>query len=112
LARTRWSSHSILVALFMIAFIVIQLAMPILALAEPRPARFGWQMYTAVPSLPRVTVEDAEGRTQWVDVTDLVARGRADADFSTGLVDHLCEAGDVVAVHIRMDDQEDRVPCR
>jgi len=98
--------------LFMIAFIVIQLAVPILALAEPRPARFGWQMYTAVPSLPRVTVEDAEGRTQSVEVTDLVARERADANFSAALIDHLCETADVVAVHIRMDDQEERVPCQ
>ncbi|MEO7296458.1 MAG: hypothetical protein ABIZ57_09960 [Candidatus Limnocylindria bacterium] len=98
-------------ASFVIAFIVIQLAVPILALAQPRPARFGWQMYTAVPSLPRVSVEDADGRTQPVEVTDLVARGRADADFSAALVEHLCATTDATAVRIASDDGEERVPC-
>lgn len=105
MARTRWSAQNMLVALFVIAFIVIQLAVPVLALAQPRPARYGWQMYTAVPSLPRVTVEDADGRTQSVDVTDLVARGRAAADFSAALVDHLCETTDIVAPIMALGDR-------
>lgn len=106
-----WSPQTALVALLVVAFMVIQLAVPILALTQPRPARFGWQMYTAVASLPEVKLESADGRIAPVDLTDLVARGRADADFSVALAEHVCATTDAAAVRVGSGEREERLAC-
>jgi hypothetical protein len=42
------SGRQKLVALFFAAFLLVQLAVPAYMLTQPRPARFGWQMYYGV----------------------------------------------------------------
>lgn len=107
-----WSRQKVFVAMFAAAFMVVQLAVPILALAGPRPARFGWQMYTALVSFPEVSVEGADGRITSVDVAGLVASGRADANFSTAIAEHLCRTTSATAVHLRANAIEERVTCQ
>lgn len=109
--REGWTPMTALVAAAMIAFLLVQLAIPALALSEPRPARFGWQMYTAVPTLPTVRIEAADGSLSPVDLGGLVARGRADADFSSALADHLCATTDAAAVLLDSRGDSRRVAC-
>ncbi|MEO5986536.1 MAG: hypothetical protein ABIW50_04035 [Candidatus Limnocylindria bacterium] len=109
--RERWTPMTALVAVAMIAFLLVQLAMPALALSEPRPARFGWQMYTAVPTLPTVRIEAADGSLGPVDLGGLVARGRADADFSSALAAHLCATTNAAAVVLDSAGTTQRVAC-
>lgn len=106
-----WSRRTTLAGVFVITFVMIQLAIPILALAQPRPARFGWQMYTALSSLPELKLESADGAITPVDLSDVVARDRAEIDFSPALTEHLCETTNAVAVRIGSGENERRAPC-
>lgn len=109
--QSGWNPMKALVASFVVAFVVIQLAVPMLALGQPRPARFGWQMYTAVSSLPEVRLEAADGTTSTVDLADLLARERADVDVSAALARHLCATTDAAAVLVTSGGEEERVAC-
>ena len=94
------------------AWLVIQIALPLAALAGPRPGRFGWQMYTTITALPVVAEELRSGQQRPIDVEALLARPRAEADYATALVTRLCSDPEVASVMI--DDQRGhRVePCR
>lgn len=107
-----WSPRKRLLGLLVIAFVIVQLAVPILQLAQPRPARFGWQMYSALTSLPVVNVETANGTVTPLDLTRVVVRERAEVDFSAALVQYVCDTTDAVAVRIGLGEIEQRVPCR
>ena len=50
-----------LAAGFVVAFLTVQLLVPALKLAEPRAARFGWQMYSAVSHPVYFAVVMADG---------------------------------------------------
>lgn len=109
--HTRWTTRTALVAAAMVVFVIAQVVIAAVALTEPRPARFGWQMYTAVPAPPTVHLEAADGRLNAVDLEALMARGRADADLSTALADHLCTTTDAAAVLLGPPADAQRVPC-
>ena len=107
-----WAPRERLLALLVIAFVIIQLAVPILQLAQPRPARFGWQMYSALTSLPVVKLETANGTVTSLDLSRVVVRERAEVDYSAALAHHVCDTTDAVAVRIGLGESEERVPCR
>jgi hypothetical protein len=75
----QWRAKELLVASFVVAFIMIQLMVPALKLTEPHLTRFGWQMFaarassrahfaviladgSAVPTVPRIPVRRPEVR--------------------------------------------------
>jgi len=82
------------------ALIVIQLLIPTILLINPRPARFGWQMYTTAADLPLMTAIDAAGNERPIAVERLLAGPRAEIDYVPLLVAQGC--GLVEAERIRV----------
>jgi hypothetical protein len=95
-----WSWRTLLVATFVATFLVWQLAVPVAALLGPRPQRFGWQMYSTYPDLPRAWTIDGGGVETPVDVTQHFAQLRAEVDFAAALRAGLCDASGAVAVKV------------
>jgi hypothetical protein len=83
------------------AFVAMQLLIPAVALFESRPARFGWQMYSALPRLPQAWVIDSDGNQRPVDLTDLFAVRRAEIDYEDVLRAGLCVATGAAAIRIQ-----------
>lgn len=101
-----------LTALLIVAFLVMQLLVPTVALFSHRPARFGWQMYANFPVLPTATLMYDDGSTEPVDVAAQFVVLRAEIDFASVLVNHLCAAG-VSAVRVEWTDSEpETASCR
>jgi hypothetical protein len=105
-----------LAATFFVAFLLVQLAVPAYMLTQPRPARFGWQMYSAVR--PDVVggafhIEDARGEASPVVRSLHVARARLEVDYLEVLPPYLCEvvAGAAAVVYRRGDTVTHRYPC-
>lgn len=92
-------------------FLALQLTLPILALAGPRPTGFGWQMFTAYAPPPTVSVELADGSVVEVELLELLAHPRPEADLDTAIVAALCGRDGVVAVTLTELDAPRRVPC-
>lgn len=97
--------------LLIVAFLALQLVLPVLALAGPRPTRFGWQMFTAYAPPPTVSVESDDGSVEAVELGELLAHPRPEADLDTAIVTALCDRGDVVSVILADGTAARRVPC-
>lgn len=95
-----------------VAFLALQLTLPVLALAGPRPTGFGWQMFTAYAPPPAVSVELADGSVVGVDLSQLLAHPRPEAELGGPIVAALCGRDGVVAVILTELDVPRRVPCR
>ncbi len=96
---------------FIAVWLAVQLAVPAYGLLQPRPARFGWQMYTALTELPSVTVRYEDGSEAAVEVENRVARGRAEADYIPALHDKLCLDAAVEAIVVTLKNTKDVLPC-
>jgi hypothetical protein len=83
------------------AFLAIQLALPAVALFGPRPARFAWQMYSALPDMPRAWTVSADGSEQPIDLGQLFAVQRAEIDYAAVLRTGLCDTTGALAVKIQ-----------
>lgn len=94
-----------------VAFLAVQIALPILALAGPRPTGFGWQMFTAFAPPPAVSIELGDGSVLPIELAELLAHPRPEADLDTPIVTALCEREDVVAVIVIAIDGHRRVAC-
>jgi hypothetical protein len=99
---------ALLLALIILA---IQVGVPVLALFDSRPARFGWQMYSTLNPAPQASVEDASGNLLPVDLDALIADPRAEIRWSAPLAGLLCRDGAAVAVVVTDRDGTTRVPC-
>ena len=84
------------------AFLAIQVVVPTVALLGPRPARFGWQMYSALPDMPRAWVLNRDGSEHPIDLGRLFAVQRAEIDYVAVLRTGLCEATGFSAVKIQL----------
>jgi hypothetical protein len=100
-----------ILGVLIVAWLAIQVAVPTVALFHDRPARLGWQMYTAVTDLPVVTLRETDGSTHSIDVRALVARDRAEADFTTAIADALCRREAVAAVIVEHTGTRSERPC-
>lgn len=98
-------------ALLIVLILAVQVGVPIAALFESRPARFGWQMYSTVNPAPEAAVEDASGNLVPVDLSALIADPRAEVRWSGPLSDLLCRERAAVAVVVTDRDGTTRVPC-
>jgi hypothetical protein len=94
------SRRSYVAATVVVLFLVWQLAMPTAALFGPRPERFGWQMYSAFPELPKAWTIDAKGAETSVEVKQFFGQLRAEIDFAAALRAGLCDATGAVAVRV------------
>ena len=95
-----WDRRTLMVAAFLAIFLVWQLAMPAAALLGPRPQRFGWQMYSTFPELPKAWTIDGTGAETQVEVKQYFAQLRAEVDFAAALRVSLCDASGAVAVKV------------
>lgn len=100
LIASSWNRHTLAVAVFLALFLTWQLVVPAAALFAQRPARFGWQMYSARPNLPQAWIVDAAGAETAVQVEQFFAQLRTEVDFADALRAGLCDASGAVAVKI------------
>lgn len=81
------------VALFAaLIFGLTQVVLPLLLLGRPRPAPFGWQMYSAAPPVVELTLVLEGGELRPVAKAAWVARERHELDLAELLPPHLCRA--------------------
>lgn len=97
--------RTLIAAVFVVLFLAWQLLVPAAMLFMQRPARFGWQMYSALPDLPRAWLLDAAGRDTAVDVSTLFAKDRAEIDYAVALRAGLCDLPGTVAVKLWRPDE-------
>ena len=107
---------SIIIAMcFFVAFLAAQLAIPLIQLAwSPRPARFGWQMYSVISAAPRFELIMHDGTAKPLDIRPYVTSMRGDVPLARFLPPHLCTLfPDAAAIHYQMDDRSQAgiYPC-
>jgi hypothetical protein len=85
-----WRGRTIAAVAFFFSVLVIQVGIPLIQLWAPRPARFGWQMFTARPAPTRYTLVFHDGTRKPVDLEPYVAKSRGEMDVETALPPHLC----------------------
>jgi hypothetical protein len=96
----RWDRRTRITAVLVALFVAWQLIVPAAMLFTQRPARFGWQMYSALPNLPRAWLLDAAGQETAVEVSPLFAKSRAEIDYAAALRAGLCDLPGTVAVKL------------
>ena len=67
-ASSDWSARDRVVAAVVVTYLALQLIVPAVLLFFPRPQRFGWQMFTAAPVIPRLVLHRTTGRRDTVDI--------------------------------------------
>lgn len=103
---------TLLAASFFVAFLLVQLGVPALKLAEPRPARFGWQMYAGTRAIPGFSVVLPEGGEK-IRTADHVIELRREIDNQRLIPPHLCRTVDsasAVLLH-RSGQQPETYSC-
>lgn len=89
----------------MIAFVAIQLVVPILQLAQSRPAHFGWQMFSGYRPIPCYWLVHADGAEVPVNIEEVLSgMWRLDADYRKVLPEFLLRRSPH-AVAVRWQEQ-------
>lgn len=106
--------RTLVIGAIIVLFLAWQILVPAAMLLAHRPARAGWQMYSALPDLPRAWVIDASGHEEPVQVPTLFAENRAEIDYAAALRAGLCDSSGAVAVKIWETDQPapELIECR
>lgn len=77
-------------AAFFLLYLLVQTAVPLVRLWAPRPARFGWQMFSAKFQRTRYTLVLRDGTRRPADLSLYVAQSRGEMDLQGALPAHLC----------------------
>jgi hypothetical protein len=104
IAPNRRSANArIFTVVFFVGFVLLQLITPVAQLLwAPRPARFGWQMFSIVAPPPVFTLVRDDGTSSAVDIKPYVISLRGDVPLAQFLPPHLCRVvPHVVAVRIQ-----------
>ena len=97
----RWTPQRVVATAFFVLFLLVQTGIPLVKLAAPRPARFGWQMFSGRQQRARFSLVMRDGRSQPVNLGRYVAQSRGEADLEKVLPPHLCRVvPDVASVQI------------
>ena len=107
-----WDRRKLAAATFVALFVVVQFVVPAAALFGHRPARGGWQMYSAFPDVPSVWLIDAAGHETQVDADRLFAQLRAEIAFAAALRAGVCDASGAVAVKLSSRGTTEVIECR
>jgi hypothetical protein len=107
----RWATGSVLAAAFVVAWVAVQAVVPLVLLSEPRPSRFGWQMYTTTTDLPHVSLRMSDGRVVPIDVGASIARDRAEAGYLDALILAVCSRDGAEAVIVSSADGDSEQKC-
>jgi hypothetical protein len=96
-----------------IAFLVVQVAVPLWQLTAPRPARFGWQMYAGLSQPAVFTAVKPDGSMTTVPLDEYIIRPRDDLDLIRYLPPAICARTGAIAVRYRAvpDHEPHEVPC-
>lgn len=85
-----WTPKCVAAAAFFLLFLLIQTIVPLVRLWAPRPARFGWQMFSAMQPRARFTLVMRDGTSHPADLTRYVALSRGEVELEKALPGHLC----------------------
>lgn len=109
-----WAPREIAAAVFFIAFLGVQIALPIYKLFVPRPAQFGWQMFSDRHRPARLSLVLRSGETRPLDPSVYLETTRGDLRFEWELARHLCRThSQLAAVRLEPERGAARVlPCR
>ena len=77
-------------ACFFVAFLTIQIAVPVYKLFGPRPSRFGWQMYAGAKAPTTVSMIREDGSEKTVEISFFLGNYRSDLDLIDALPPFLC----------------------
>jgi hypothetical protein len=89
------------VTAFSVLFLMIQTVVPLHRLWAPRPARFGWQMFSGRQQRARFSLILRDGTRQPLNLGLYVAQSRGEVDLEEALPPHLCRVvPDLAAVQI------------
>jgi len=101
------SFKNLLALSFFVAFLAIQIVVPIVKLTSLRPARFGWHMWTARKPNPRFTLVFKDGTTSPAILSTYLGLSRGELDIREAMPAHLCRVvPNVASVQINTVDSE------
>jgi hypothetical protein len=109
-----WKPREVAAALFLVAFLTWQIAAPAARLAAPRPAQFGWQMFSGLYRPAQVSVLLPDGEARAVQPSWYVETSRSDLRFERALARHLCRTDPRIAA-VRLEPESAAatvLPCR
>jgi hypothetical protein len=90
---------------FFLFFLLIQAGVPLVQLGAQRPARFGWQMYSAKPQRARFVLVMRDGTQRPASLGPYVAQSRGELDLTSALPPHLCRmVPDLASVLVTASD--------
>lgn len=82
-SRTYWSLA------FFVAYLAVQIAVPTYRLFQPRPTRFGWQMFSASSLPTRVWLISGDG-TREISPVAYIGNVRSDLDYERYALPQIC----------------------
>lgn len=105
--------RTLAISVVIVAFLALQVLVPLMALFGPRPGRISWQMYSALPRVPHAWTVAADGTERPVDLAALFAVQRAEIEYSAVLRAGLCDLTGAPAVKIQDDEgaQPELIAC-
>jgi hypothetical protein len=97
-----------------VGFLVVQVAVPSWRLTQPRPARFGWQMYAGAPRASAFAAVGRDGTVTPVALEEYVVRLRDDLDLLRYLPPAICARTGAASVRYRDGAASSpiQIPCR
>jgi len=106
-ARPRWGGIA-LVALALAAQVIIASV----ALAEPQAARYGWQMYAAVPYIPPAWAT-SDGEELPFEPGKVIIHPRIEIDYVSLTRERGCELSGADAIRLELaDGSQETMSCR
>jgi len=111
-ARRRAGRGSLIGTIAVLGVIALQVAIPLVALLQPPPQKFGFQMYSGLGAVT-ATVVDADGTAQTVtEFEQVMAKYRPDTDWLPLLPEALCESyTDGVSVRVEQSGRVRSIEC-
>lgn len=109
-----WTPRDIAAAVFIVGFLGWQLAVPMAKLAGPRPAQFGWQMFSYQYRPAKVLAVFPDGEARAIEPSLYLGALRADLRYERALAKHLCRADPRLAA-VRLEPESGAatvLPCR
>jgi hypothetical protein len=97
----RLSSIAVVVGVF------VQVIVPLIQLRQPRPARFGWQMYAGIREPFALTGVAADGSTRPIEIDNYLAFHRGDIAISRILPPVVCDREqELVAIRFQVPPED------
>jgi hypothetical protein len=102
--RRRWSPLAVVAAVIVVAWLAVQVAIPIKTFFIAGEQQFGWQMFSLQSHRPTYTVQFVDGSVKPVDWNKYVSRSRGDYHVDDAMPPFLCRRlpdAEIVFQHFR-----------